>query len=121
MYVCMYGQCHIHVGPGVKLWVAVEKSSLSQAVQKLLPVPFQRPLRFPVEDVGFVFGDGTIEKPVPENGSVDTGFVSLPSQWFKLDRGAAYLNPHAVKPQNQSRGFRRHLRAMSDVWLNSRI
>ena len=50
--------------------VEVEIASLSQAVQKLLPFPFLRPpswisggRRGPI-----FFGDGTIEKPVPENG-----------------------------------------------------
>ena len=50
--------------------IEVEIASFSQAVQKLLPLPFfsGRHLGFPVEgDVGFS-GVGTIEKPVPENG-----------------------------------------------------
>ncbi len=50
--------------------VEVEIASLSQAVQKLLPIPFFRPpswisgrRRGPI-----FFEDGTIEEPVPENG-----------------------------------------------------
>ena len=50
--------------------VQVEIASLSQVVQKLLPLPFFRPpswisggRRGPI-----FFADGTIEKPVAENG-----------------------------------------------------
>ena len=38
------------------------------------------------------FADGTIEKPVPENGGVDTGIVSLSGRWAKLE-GGANLHP----------------------------
>ncbi len=49
--------------------VEVEIASLSQTVQKVLPLPFySRHLGFPVEgDVGLCWSC-TIEKPVAENG-----------------------------------------------------
>ena len=42
------------------------------------------------------FADGTIEKPVPENGGVDTGIKSLSGRWAKLEGGANLHPPPAV-------------------------
>ena len=74
--------------------VQVEIASLSQAVQKLLPLPFFRPPSWISSGRSgpIFFADGTIEKPVPENVGVDTGIMSLGGPWAKLD-GGANLNP----------------------------
>ncbi len=50
--------------------VEVEIVSLSQAVDKFLPLPFKRPQSWISgrRRRQILPGDGTIEKPVPENG-----------------------------------------------------
>ena len=75
--------------------VEVEISSLFQAVQKLLPLPF-----FPAAILDFRWkewsdfsGDGTTEEPVPENEGIDTGIVSVSCRWAKLE-GGTNVHPH---------------------------
>jgi len=69
--------------------VEIEIASLSQAVQKLLPLPFFRAavLDFRWKETSDFPGDGTIENPVPENGGgvVNNGFVYLAGRWTKLE------------------------------------
>ena len=75
--------------------VEVEVASLSQAVQKLLPLPFFRPPSwisgrrrrriFP--------GMAPLKSPYPKMGGVDSGFVSLAGRWAKLERGAKLHTP----------------------------
>ena len=77
--------------------VQVEITSLSQAVQKLLPLPFFRPPSWISGEMRgrIFFADGTIEKPVPENGGIDTGIMSLSGRWTKLE-GVQICTPLAV-------------------------
>ena len=45
------------------------------------------------------FGSGTIEKPVPENGGIYTGIVSLSGRWAKLE-GVQICTPLDVRVTN---------------------
>ncbi len=85
--------------------VEVEIASLSEAVQKLLPLPFFRP---PSWYSGgrrrqIFRGMAPLKSPYPKMGGVDTGFVSLAGRWAKLDGGAKLHPPPLFALQNRSR------------------
>ena len=74
--------------------VQVEIASLSQAIAaSVFPAAI---LDFRWKEGSDFFADGTIEKPVPENGGVDTGIVSLSGRWAKLEGGCKFAPPPAV-------------------------
>ena len=74
--------------------VEVEIASLSQAVQKLLPLPFFRPPSWISGGRrGPIFSRmAPLKSPYPKMGGVDTGIVSLSGRWAKLE-GGANLHP----------------------------
>ena len=76
--------------------VQVEIASLSQAVQKLLPLPFFRPPSWISGGRrGPIFSRmAPLKSPYPKmGGGVDTGIVSLSGRWAKLEGGCKFAPP----------------------------